>query len=138
MEEVEALRRHLRLERLTIAGHSHGGFVALKYALAYPEHVDRLLLLNSGTFVRELDAEWMSARAGFAEAQARWEAVDKNLPDDELHAEFLRTFVPVVDLDEETIGRIFEDAEQALDPIVTHEDGIRFAARAHIVTGIKS
>jgi proline iminopeptidase len=96
VEEVEALRSHLGLERLTLAGHSHGGFVALKYTLAYPDRVDRLLLLNSGAFVRELDPGWMAGRAGHAEAQARLEAVDRDLPSDELHAAFIRILVPVV------------------------------------------
>jgi pimeloyl-ACP methyl ester carboxylesterase len=42
VEDLEALRRHLGLAALTVAGHSHGGSVALKYALAYPQRVDRL------------------------------------------------------------------------------------------------
>ncbi len=96
VEDLEALRRHLGLEALRLAGHSHGGSVALKYALAYPERVDRLLVLNSGPFVRDLDPDWLAARAGYEAAQARWAAMDTTLAPDELHAEFIRTFVPVV------------------------------------------
>jgi proline iminopeptidase len=96
VEDLEALRRHLGLDALKLAGHSHGGSVALKYALAYPERVDRLLVLNSGPFVRDPDPDWLAERAGFEAAQARWAAMDTTLPPDELHAEFIRTFVPVV------------------------------------------
>ncbi len=70
--------------------------MALKYALAYPERVDRLLVLNSGPFVRDPDPDWLEARAGYEAAQARWAAMDTTLAPDELHAEFIRTFVPVV------------------------------------------
>jgi proline iminopeptidase len=95
VEDLEALREHLGLEALNLAGHSHGGFVALKYALAYPERVDRLLVLNSGTFVGELPPGWLEARTGYEEAQARLAATDTTLTPDELHAEFIRSLSPV-------------------------------------------
>jgi proline iminopeptidase len=96
VEDLEALRRHLGLDALKLVGSSHGGFVALMYTLAYPERVDRLLVLNSGPFVRDPDPDWLAARTGFEAAQARWAAMDTTLPPDELHAAFIRTFVPVV------------------------------------------
>ena len=39
--------RHLRLERLHLLGHSHGGFVFQHLALAHPEIVDRLVLYST-------------------------------------------------------------------------------------------
>lgn len=96
VEDLEALREHLGLDAFSLAGHSHGGFVALKYALAYPERLDRLLVLNSGTFVRDLDSDWLKTREGYEAAQARLAATDMTLAPDELHAEFIRTLVPVV------------------------------------------
>jgi len=45
--DLEALRSHLGVERIALAGHSHGGLVALQYALRHPRAVDRLLLLSS-------------------------------------------------------------------------------------------
>jgi len=96
VEDLEALREHLGLDAFSLAGHSHGGFVALKYALAYPERLDRLLVLNSGAFVRDLDSDWLETREGYEAAQARLAAMDMTLGPDELHAEFIRTLVPVV------------------------------------------
>jgi proline iminopeptidase len=96
VEDLEALRRHLGLEALILAGHSHGGSVALKYALAYPERVDRLLVLDSGPFVREPDPEWLEGREGYEAAQDRWAATDRTLAPDKLHADFIRTFLPVL------------------------------------------
>ena len=45
--DIEAVRDHLGLERLDLLGHSHGGFVAMAWASAYPEHVARLVLSNT-------------------------------------------------------------------------------------------
>lgn len=97
VEDLEALRRHLGIDALDLAGHSHGGSVALKYALAYPERVARLLLLNSsGPFAYAPDPGWLTTHASFRMAQARWAAVDTTLTPDELHAEFVRIFIPAL------------------------------------------
>lgn len=47
VQDLEALRIHLGLERVKLAGHSAGGTVALGYAIAYPQHVDLLVLLET-------------------------------------------------------------------------------------------
>jgi proline iminopeptidase len=97
VEDLEALRRHLGIDALDLAGHSHGGSVALKYSLAYPERVARLLLLNSsGPFASDPDPGWLTTHDSFQTAQARWAAVDTTLTPDELHAEFIRIFLPAL------------------------------------------
>lgn len=47
MDDLEALRAHIRLERAALLGHSWGGLLALEYALRHPEHVSHLILLNT-------------------------------------------------------------------------------------------
>ena len=47
-EDVEALRRHLGVERMDLLGHSAGGNMAILYAARYPERIRRLVLLTSG------------------------------------------------------------------------------------------
>lgn len=47
VEDLEALRRHFGLERLTILGHSWGAGVAALYAAAHPENVERLLMVGA-------------------------------------------------------------------------------------------
>ena len=47
--DVDALRAHLRLERTAVFGHSYGGFVALEYALTYPDRLTQLLLCDTDT-----------------------------------------------------------------------------------------
>ena len=44
MQDLEALRVALGVERLAIAGGDYGSYVALRYAQAYPDRVERLLL----------------------------------------------------------------------------------------------
>lgn len=56
--DLDELRKHLGLERLTLLGHSHGGFVAMTYASMWPERVERLVLVGSLTrFSEEQRAE---------------------------------------------------------------------------------
>lgn len=43
--DLEALRAHLGLETFALMGHSHGGLIALHYALAHPRRVAPLVLL---------------------------------------------------------------------------------------------
>ena len=45
VEDVEALRVHLGLDRMDLLGHSAGGTLALLYAAAHPERVARLALI---------------------------------------------------------------------------------------------
>jgi proline iminopeptidase len=41
---LHAIVEHLGAPRVTVLGHSHGGFVALEYALTHPDRVDGLIL----------------------------------------------------------------------------------------------
>ena len=45
-EDLEALRRHFGLERLTLLGHSWGAGVAALYAARYPDRIGRLLIVG--------------------------------------------------------------------------------------------
>src|ERR687894_990944 len=51
---------HLGLQNAVLSGHSMGGFVALKTALAYPERVRALVLLDGGWPRVEVSPEEMS------------------------------------------------------------------------------
>lgn len=44
IEDIEALRKHLGLEKISILGYSYGGIVAQGYAIRYPKRVDKLIL----------------------------------------------------------------------------------------------
>ena len=46
-EDLEALRMHFRMGRLTILGHSWGAAVAALYAARFPEHVGQLIIVGA-------------------------------------------------------------------------------------------
>jgi proline iminopeptidase len=54
--DLEALRRHLGLERLRLVGHSWGATLALLYAIVHPGQVDRLVLVGMGPISDDLEA----------------------------------------------------------------------------------
>ena len=59
--QVRDLLEHLGHDRATIVGHSLGGGVAMQFAYQYFEHCERLVLVDSGGFGREVS---MALRAG--------------------------------------------------------------------------
>jgi proline iminopeptidase len=47
LQDFEALREHLKVQHWTIIGHSAGGILAMEYAAAFPNRVDKLILLDT-------------------------------------------------------------------------------------------
>lgn len=45
--DLEGLRQHLNLGRIVLLGGSYGGFIALEYALAYPENLQAVILRDT-------------------------------------------------------------------------------------------
>jgi len=46
--DIERLRQALGFERITLIGHSYGGYPALAYAGRYPQRLERLVISSSG------------------------------------------------------------------------------------------
>lgn len=46
VEDVEALRQHLELERIVPLGHGFGALIALEYARRYPQHTARVVTVS--------------------------------------------------------------------------------------------
>ena len=71
VEDMEALRRHLGLERVVSIGTSYGGMVAMAHAARYPEAVSHLILVvtaaHSGFIAR---AQEIVAERGTPEQKA--------------------------------------------------------------------
>ncbi|WP_327011180.1 alpha/beta hydrolase [Dactylosporangium sp. NBC_01737] len=55
VEDVEALRAHLGLDRIDLLGHSAGAAVAVLYAVRHPDRISRLVLVNPSPRVVGLD-----------------------------------------------------------------------------------
>jgi pimeloyl-ACP methyl ester carboxylesterase len=57
VEDVRALANHLGKKKFTLVGHDWGGAVAWAFAIAHPEYLDKLVIVNAphpGVFAREL------------------------------------------------------------------------------------
>lgn len=59
--DIEGLRRHLGLARFYLLGHSHGGMVALEYAVNHSDNLKGLILFSTAAAA---DKEWMDDLAG--------------------------------------------------------------------------
>lgn len=55
IEDIEALRKHLGLKKISILGTSYGGMVAQGYAIRYPQHVEKLILVVTAPSYRLLE-----------------------------------------------------------------------------------
>ncbi|MDX3186940.1 alpha/beta hydrolase [Streptomyces sp. MN03-5084-2B] len=84
VEDVEALRKHLGLERLDLLGHSAGASLAVRYAARYPQRLRRLALIAPSPRAVGFDVppggrrRIMARRAGepwFAAAAAAYESI---------------------------------------------------------------
>ncbi|KFK29071.1 hypothetical protein AALP_AA7G084800 [Arabis alpina] len=62
IDSFEEWRKSKNLSNFILLGHSFGGYVAAKYALKHPEHVQHLILVGSAGFSAESDgnSEWLT------------------------------------------------------------------------------
>ncbi len=44
--DLDALRKHLKFDKITVMGHSWGSFLAIFYAINYPQHTEKLILMG--------------------------------------------------------------------------------------------
>jgi proline iminopeptidase len=47
IQDIDAVREFLGLEKISVLGHSWGGFLAMHYAIKYPHRLNKLILMNS-------------------------------------------------------------------------------------------
>lgn len=64
LADIEAMRRHLGLDRFAILGHSGHGYMALEYAKRHPQHVSHVIMVGTGP---------SHSAAHMALADRRWE-----------------------------------------------------------------
>lgn len=108
IEDADTLRDHLHVERMVVFGHSYGGFLALEYALRYPEHVSALVLCSTSASMAHIGAalEIAQQRATASELAALQAALANPVSDDAAFAQGWRALVPLY----------FHDRELAHEP----------------------
>ncbi|HEU4884585.1 MAG TPA: alpha/beta hydrolase [Longimicrobium sp.] len=60
--DLEAVRQHFGIGKLTLVGHSWGAMVAGFYAAAHPHNVDRMVLVTPGPLQAQYDAQFEAVR----------------------------------------------------------------------------
>ena len=93
--DADALREHLGHEQVVVLGHSYGGFLALRYALACPDRVRGLVLVST------------------AATMQHWERVHENLTASSATPAQLRAFEDRPFVDDDDMGATL----QALLPL---------------------
>ena len=100
VEDLEALRMHLKQQRLFLIGHSWGGMLAMAYAAAHPDRVDRMILIGPGGPTLEFTS-WFNdnirtrLRPEDLEAQRKWdEAPQRGVDPDKAALEGMKAISP--------------------------------------------
>ena len=60
--DVDGLRQWIGAEKIVVAGGSYGGFIALEYAVRYPEHVSAVILRDTSADGSNLELAFENAR----------------------------------------------------------------------------
>lgn len=123
--DLEALRRHFGLERLTVVAHHWGGAILLKHALAAPGHLTRAVLVapfpHSGAFYAELIRRPSDAAALAAHLEAREAGADTSDPSGYCRRYWGMAFSPIEEANPAVL--------RALAPAICAESPARLLAR---------
>lgn len=97
IDDVDSLREHLGLERISLLGSSYGGMVALGYAIRYPDRLANLILAATAPSFRFIeDAQQIVNERGTPDqirvCQWLWDGTFSSL--DQLH-EYYREMGPM-------------------------------------------
>jgi proline iminopeptidase len=94
--DADAVRGHLGAEQMVLLGHSYGGFVALEYALRFPQRLAALILCCTAPAVdpREVTAS-VSQRGTPAQREALFRMVSGQVERDEEYARLWRVALPL-------------------------------------------
>jgi pimeloyl-ACP methyl ester carboxylesterase len=117
--DIDALRKAFGVQKLTLDGVSYGTFVAERYALAYPQHVARLVL-DSVVPQQGVDATYLAALQATARV-LRSACVEQHCP-----------FDPARDVT--TIVRTQHDGPKLLDALVA--DSVGFPSFAGVLEAL--
>ena len=62
VQDIECVRRHLKLAQFVVLGHSFGGILAQAYAVRHPKRILGLVLAGTGSSARCIDRDFRNLR----------------------------------------------------------------------------
>ena len=135
--DLDALRRELKVEKLTIVGHSWGGILSMMYASEHPDRIAALALIDSGgptlSGVPKFAANLMSRFTAEDNARiAEWTAPEK------MNGNRKKAILEVT---KAKTGAYFHDRSKAhllTDPMTeaSFHDGVFYAVTGQLMTGL--
>jgi proline iminopeptidase len=138
VQDVEAVRRHFGLARVTLLGHSWGTGLAALYAIRHPERVGRMLLVGAMPLTRRGLVQTLSALAAgrdsaeqrrLNETRAAWMADTGNAAACRAYyVEWFRPFLPEPPTLQRTRGDFCAGTPDALRNKVAGVDRYTFAS----------
>ncbi len=98
VNDIEAIRKDLKIEKLNILAHSWGAVLATQYILHYPDRINKLIFTNPVMLSREYDSEaakLLNQRATKEDSAARAEIIAGGKLDSKKYEKlFLLSFNP--------------------------------------------
>lgn len=124
VEDMEALRQYLGLDKIVVLGTSYGGMVALSYAVRYPQNVSHLIVISTVADSRFLArAQEILTERGTEEqkaiAQRLWDGAFEN---EEQLREFFKVMMPLYSFTYDP-----NSSQQASNPMILSPDAINVA-----------
>lgn len=124
VEDMEALRQYLGLDKIVVIGSSYGGMVALSYAIRYPQNVSHLIVISTVADSRFLiRAKEILAQRGTesqkAIAQRLWDGAFEN---EEQLEEFFQVMMPMYSFTYDP-----NSSQPASNPIILSPDALNVA-----------
>lgn len=100
VEDMEALRQHLGLDKIVVIGGSYGGMVALTYAVRYPQNVSHLIVIATAAHSGFLErAKEILASKGTEEQKASVQRLwDGNFENEEQLRQYFQVLGPMYSL----------------------------------------
>ena len=47
VDDLDSIRSFFKMDKMNLMGHSFGGLIAMRYAVKFPDHLNRLILMNT-------------------------------------------------------------------------------------------
>lgn len=96
-DDMEALRKHLGLDKIVVLGQSYGGMLGMRYAIKYPNSVKALILITTSASYQALeDSKEILRQRGTPEqikfGEVLWEGAFES---NEQLEDFFRVFTPL-------------------------------------------
>ena len=105
--DVDGLRHWMGADQIVIAGGSYGGFIAMEYALAYPEHTRAMILRDTSADKSNLELAFQNAREQTRIA-INWENFNRywsgEITDDQDLKERWAEIIPLYDFDYDPVS----------------------------------